>query len=73
MSCGFFKDFMLVKSKFVYGEDVFFIVRNSVFDVLGEICFKFCYFSGMIVFKGNCKIRLDFNIGLFCKYGEMVF
>lgn len=70
-SCGFSKDFTPAKSKFVYGEDAFFIARNSASDVLGEICFKSCYFSGTIASKGNCKTRPDFNTGSFCKHGEM--
>ena len=43
--CGFSKDFTPAKSKFVYGEDAFFIARNSASDVLGEICFKSYYVS----------------------------
>ena len=47
-SCGFSKDFTPAKSKFVYGEDAFFIAGNSASDVLGEICFKSYYFSWTI-------------------------
>lgn len=43
--CGFSKDFTPAKNKFVYGEDAFFIARNSASDVLGEICFKSYYLS----------------------------
>lgn len=71
-SCGFSKDFTPAKSKFVYGEDAFFMARNSASDVLGEICFKSYYFSYTIASKGNGKTRPGLcNIGSFCKHGEM--
>lgn len=39
-SCGFSKDLAPGKSKFLYGEDAFFIANNSASDVLGKICFQ---------------------------------
>lgn len=68
--CGFSKDFTPAKSKFVFGEDAFFVARNSASDVLGEICFKAYYISSIICLRSsrNGKLQLGLcNTRLFCK------
>ena len=37
--CGFSKDFRQAKSKFVFGEDAFFVARTKHSDVLGKFVF----------------------------------
>lgn len=58
--CGFSKDFTPAKSKFVFGEDAFFVARNSASDVLGEICFKAYYISSIIV--SDRREMVSFNL-----------
>lgn len=36
-SCGFSKDFRPAKSKFVFGEDAFFVAGTKHSDVLGKL------------------------------------
>lgn len=36
-SCGFSKDFRPAKSKFVFGEDAFFVARTKHSDVIGKL------------------------------------
>lgn len=67
--CGFSKDFTPAKSKFVFGEDAFFVARNSASDVLGEICFKAYYISSIICLRSsrNGKLQLGLCNTRFCK------